>query len=198
MKICCIFLVSLLQPWLFPGEQPTGTLIPFLNPSFEDTPRASASPAGWNSFTPGSTPDIMPGAWGIDFQPQDGRSCVGLITREDGTSEDIGQGLQETLKAGFCYKFSIYLAHSPQYVSYNNPIRIRIWGGAKRGSKEQLLASSPLIDHRDWQQYKFQFIPSGDIRYITFEAYFAPGTSFKYRGNILLDNCSPIEKCNRA
>jgi hypothetical protein len=198
MKTCCILLFSLLQPWFTGSEQPTGTVIPFYNPSFEDTPRASASPAGWSSITPGSTPDIMPGAWGINFMPQDGQSCVGLITREDGTSEDMGQNLPETLKSGFCYKFSIYLAHSPKYVGYDHPIRIRIWGGSKRGSKEQLLASSPMIDHSDWQNYKFQFIPTSDIRYITFEAYYAPGASFKYKGNILMDNCSPIEKCNRA
>ena len=61
-----------------------------------------------------------------------------------------------------------------------------------------MLASSPLIDHSDWRSYKFQFIPTGDIRHITFEAYFAPGASFKYKGNILMDNCSAIEKCNRA
>lgn len=198
MKACIILLFSLLQPWLNGSEQPTGTLIPFRNPSFEDTPRASASPAGWQSNTPGSTPDIMPGAWGLNLLPQEGNTCVGLITREDGTSEDMGQMLQETLKGGFCYKFSIYLAHSPKYVGYDHPIRIRIWGGSKRGAKEQLLASSPMVDHSDWQNYKFQFIPTSDIRYITFEAYYAPGASFKYKGNILMDNCSPIEKCNRA
>lgn len=198
MKNCCILLFSLLHPWLMGSQQPSGTLIPFRNPSFEDAPRASASPAGWQSYTPGSTPDILPGAWGLDIPAQEGRTCLGLITREDGTSEDVSQGLQESLKNGFCYKFSIFLAHSPKYVGYNNPIRIRIWGSAKRGGKEQLLASSPLIDHSDWRNYKFQFIPTGDIRFITFEAYFAPGASFKYKGNILMDNCSAIEKCNRA
>lgn len=198
MKNCYILLFSLLQPWFSGNLQPTGTLIPFYNPSFEDTPRASASPAGWQSFTAGSTPDILPGAWGIDVPPQDGKSCIGLITREDGTSEDVGQALGEILKGGFCYKFSIYLAHVPKYVGYNHPVRIRVWGGMKRGGKEQLLASSPLIDHADWRNYKFQFIPASDIRYITFEAYFAPGASFKYKGNIVLDNCSAIEKCNRA
>lgn len=198
MKFCYIVLFSLLQSWFLEAQQPSGTLIPFRNPSFEDTPRASASPAGWQSFTGGSTPDILPGAWGVEVTPQDGRSCIGLITREDGSSEDVCQGLGETLKGGFCYKFSVYLAHAPKYVGYNHPVRIRVWGGSKRGGKELLLASSPLIDHADWRNYKFQFIPNSDIRYITFEAYFAPGASFKYKGNILLDSCSAIEKCNRA
>ena len=139
----------------------------------------------------------MPGAWDIVVQPQEGNSCVALVTREDGTREDIAQQLPQTLKAGTCYTFSLYLAHAPQYVGYNLPVRLRIWGGAGRG-KEQLLAGSPLIDHTGWKQYKFQFVPNRDMRYITFEAFFAPGSMFHYRGNIVLDNCSPIERCDKA
>jgi hypothetical protein len=172
--------------------------IPIRNPSFEDSPGNSKSPKGWHSDTKGSTPDILPGAWGIDFAAQDGRTCVGLVIREDGTTEDIAQGLPQSLKADSCYSFSIYLAKAPKYVGYNNPARLRIWGGAKRGSKEMLLESSPLIDHSDWRQYKFQFVPPREMRFIILEAWYGPGITFKYRGNILLDNCSAIEKCNKA
>jgi len=172
--------------------------IEFNNPSFEDTPRANASPQGWESFTPNSTPDIMPGAWGLQCQPFSGRSCVGLVTREDGTREDMGQVIPETLEKDLCYTFSIYLAHAEKYVGYNKPVRLRVWGGSAKGAKDQLLDSSPLIDHSDWKNYKFQFIPAGKIRYITLEAYFGPGVLFKYKGNILLDNCSAIERCDRA
>lgn len=176
-----------------------GTVIPVRNPSFEDdAPAQSKLPGGWQSNTAGSTPDILPGAWGIQFAPQEGKTCVGLVTREDGTSEDISQGLPETLKGGICYTFSIYLAHAPKYVGYNHPVKIRIWGGASRGKKEMLLESSPLIDHSDWRKYPFQFVPARDMRYITFEAWYGPGITFKYKGNILLDNCSAIEKCDRA
>ncbi len=172
--------------------------IPFRNPSFEDKPRANAAPAGWQSYTPNSTPDILPGPWGLQCTPQEGRTCVGLVTREDGTTEDLGQELGETLKTGYCYTFSVYLAHLPRYVGYNQPVRLRIWGGSGRGRKEQLLDSSPLIDHAEWKNYKFQFIPSRDVRYITMEAYFGPGILFKYKGNILLDGCSRIMRCDRA
>lgn len=37
-----------------------------------------------------------------------------------------------------------------------------------------------------------------DMRYITFEPYYAPGVLFHYCGNILLDSCSPIVRCDRA
>jgi len=178
--------------------QPEQKKISFVNPSFEDQPRASASPAGWNSHTPGSTPDIMPGAWGIPFAPQDGKTCIGLVTRDDGTREDVGQTLTIPLQSGSCYAFSIWLAHSGKYVGYDAPIRLRVWGGATAGAKTVLLASSPLINHSDWRQYKLLFTTKQQIRHITLEAYFGPGMLKAYKGNILLDNCSAIEKCDRA
>lgn len=179
-------------------EQPSQK-IPIRNPSFEDDkPGHSKLPKGWHSDTPDSTPDILPGAWDIQFAAQDGKTCVGLVTRRDGTSEDISQGLSEALQGGVCYTFSIYLAHVPKYVGYNHPVRLRIWGSATRGKKEMLLASSPLIDHNDWRRYPFQFVPTREMRFITLEAWYGPGTMFKYRGNIVLDNCSAIEKCDRA
>lgn len=199
MKIIGLILFSLFffgTAYESPQPQPDGK-VRLQNPSFEDTPRASASPWGWNSYTPGSTPDIMPGAWGVELLPQDGKTCLALVTREDGSSEDVTQQLPQALKSGTCYTFSIYLAHAPQYVGYNHPVRLRIWGGAGKG-KEQLLASSTLVDHTGWKTYKFQFVPNRDMHYITFEAFFAPGAMFHYRGNIILDNCSPIERCDRA
>ena len=193
-----ISLVTLFGVLLFSaaGQEPDGRII-LKNPSFEDFPRASACPEGWTSHTPGSTPDIMPGAWDVDAAPQDGKSCVALVTREDGTREDISQKLPQPLESGTCYTFSIYLAHAPKYVGYNHPVRLRIWGGSGP-NKQQLLASSALVDHETWQNYKFQFVPNHAIQYITLEVNFAPGALFKYRGNILLDHCSPIERCDRA
>lgn len=187
LAFTCIFLIQ------------AGQVIPVRNPSFEDdAPTHSKVPRGWQSYTPGSTPDILPGAWGIQFAAQDGKTCIGLVTRQDGTIEDISQGLPEALKGGTCYTFFVYLAHTPKYVGFNHPVRLRIWGGASRGKKEMLLATSPLIDHTNWQKYPFQFVPARDMRYITLEAWYGPGITFKYKGNILLDNCSSIEKCDRA
>ncbi len=181
-----------------PRQGITEGLIPFTNPSFEDKPQQSASPAGWGSQTGGSTPDIQPGIWGVTLPPHSGKTYVGLVTREDGSAEDIGQTLREALEAGKCYRFSIFLAHSKQYAGYNHPVRLRVWGGSKKGSKEQLLCSSPLIQHKDWQKQQFEFTPNKAHKHITFEAWYGPGVLFKYKGNILLDDCSPIEHCERA
>ena len=140
----------------------------------------------------------MPGFWGVQVPAQDGKTYVGLVARDDGTSEDIGQTIKEDLAVGVCYGFSVYLAHAPKYSGFNHPLRLRVWGGATRGAKEQLLTSSPLVDHADWRSYKLQFVPNRTIRYLTLEAWYGPGVLFKYKGNILLDNCSPIERCDRA
>jgi hypothetical protein len=177
--------------------QPTGKIY-FRNPSFEDAPGSGKCPKGWHSGYQGSTPDILPGAWEIMFPAQEGKTCLGLIVREDGTREDISQSLAEPLVAGKCYVFSLYLAHAPKYVGYNKPTRLRIFGGTEKSGKGALLASSPLIDHADWRQYKFELSPTSNVTELVFEVDYAPGVVFKYKGNILIDNCSPLEKCERA
>lgn len=179
-----------------PVQQQAGKIL-LRNPSFEGKPQTSATPEGWTS-SDGSTPDILPGAWGLQCTVQDGKTCLGLVTREDGTREDVSQALSQTLQKGKCYAFTIYLAHLPKYVGYNQAVRLRVWGGSSKGSKEQLLDASSLIDHQEWKQYKFQFTTTQEVKYLTFEAYYAPGILFKYKGNILLDLCSAIEQCDRA
>ncbi len=177
--------------------QPSGKIY-FRNPSFEGEPGAGNCPKGWYSGNQGSTPDVLPGAWEVMFPAQDGKTCVGLIVREDGTHEDICQAMAEPLLGGKCYVFTLYLAHAPKYVGYNKPTRLRIYGSSEKGGKRELLASSTLIDHADWRQYKFELSPSGNVTQLVFEADYAPGIVFKYKGILLLDNCSPLEKCVRA
>ncbi|MDO8368386.1 MAG: hypothetical protein Q7T20_16415 [Saprospiraceae bacterium] len=177
--------------------QPQGK-IHFRNPSFEGAPGTGKCPKGWHNTYAGSTPDILPGAWEIMFPAQEGNTCLGLVIREDGTREDISQTLAEPLLAGKCYSFTLYLAHAPKYVGYNKPTRLRIFGSAVKGGKNELLTTSPLIDHADWRQYKFELNPSTNMTQLVFEVDYAPGIFFKYKGNILLDNCSPLEKCVRA
>lgn len=189
----CFFLLPLLTSF----SQPSGKIY-FRNPSFEDAPGSGKCPKGWHFINQGSTPDILPGAWDIQFLPQEGKTCLGLIVREDGTREDICQALAEPLLGGKCYTFTIYLAHSPKYVGYNKPARLRISGYNEKGGRSEILATSSLIDHTDWRQYKFELSPTSTLTQLVFEADYAPGVVFKYKGNLLLDNCSPLEKCLRA
>ena len=168
------------------------------NASFEDEPQDATMPQRWHSCKDGSTPDILPGFWGVYLEPFDGDSYVGLITREDGTYEVIGQRLVEPIKAKECYTFSIQLAYSKAYAKYDIPIRLRIYGGGSRCSKEQLLCESPTITNTDWKEYQFDIFSKADYQYVIFEAFYAKGISFPYRGNLLIDDISVWKRCPRA
>ena len=170
------------------------------NASFEGEELGSPGtiPQGWIGCKMGTTPDIMPGVWGVLTPPSHGQGYIGLITREDGSNESIGQRLVTPLASSTCYRFTIDLAHSSKYFGYNLPACIRIWGGIKSCKYEQLLWQSSLINNQNWETHPVQFITKDAYRFITIEAYFAPGVFLKYRGNILIDNISEIISCDRA
>lgn len=196
MKVCkCICFLSLVF-FIATGEM-AGQMV-FDNHSFEGDPQDATVPAGWIPCKEGTTPDILPGPWGVYTEPSVGKTFVGLITREDGTWESIGQRTKQVLKVNECYGFSIDLAHSTTYAGYNLPIRLRIWGGYERCEKEQFLGETELINHAEWVTYSFQFYPKKEIRYIILEAHYAKGIAFPYKGNLLMDNLSVIKNCTRA
>ncbi|MCO6479644.1 MAG: hypothetical protein J5I94_23615 [Phaeodactylibacter sp.] len=167
------------------------------NASFEGTPQDATVPAGWFPCELGTTPDIMPGPWGVYQEASEGDTYVGLITREDGSWESIGQRLPQALKPKECYTFTLELSHSDTYAGYNKPLGVRIWGGANKCEKGQELFKTGLIKSSEWEEYEVQFVPKQSIRYILIEAFYKDGP-FSYQGNILIDNISPIKKCVRA
>lgn len=167
------------------------------NPSFEGEPQDATVPQGWFPCREGTTPDILPGFWGVHGEPSEGETYLGLITREDGSWESIGQRLPETLVPGECYTFSLDLSHASTYAGYSQAIRLRVWGGAGHCGKEQLLFDSGPIDHGDWVTYKPEFTVKAPVRYILLEAWF-PVEGQIVRGNVLIDNMGPVSKCIRA
>lgn len=180
-------------------------ILPFLltaqayikNASFEGKAQDATVPAGWFPCEAGTTPDILPGPWGVYEEAAEGDTYVGLITREDGTWESIGQRLSATLNPKECYTFTLDIAHSRTYAGYNNPLRLRIWGGTAKCEKGQLLLETGFIREPEWEAHEVQFVPKKPINYILIEAFYKDGR-FSYRGNILIDNFSPIKKCVRA
>ena len=168
------------------------------NSSFEGEPQDAVVPMGWQGCELGSTPDILPGSWGVYNEPSDGETFMGLITRQDGSWESVGQKLSKPIKNGDCYEFGIDLSHSKTYANYNKPIKIKIWGGVSSCSKDIMLGESKAISHTAWKRYYFQLEPNQDIQYIIFEARSIDGLYFSYNGNILLDNISVLKPCYRA
>ena len=167
------------------------------NPSFEDTPSDATTPMGWFECEEYTTPDIMPGYWGVYTEAVEGETFVGMITRENGTFESIGQRVSTTMEKGLCYKFDVDLAHSNSYSGYNEPIKLRIWMANKKCGEQQLVFESPLITEEEWERFTIEFTAEKDFRYILIEAFYKEGW-FKRKGNILIDNVSPILICNRV
>ncbi|HMQ07402.1 MAG TPA: hypothetical protein PKC30_08885 [Saprospiraceae bacterium] len=179
------------------SQSTTGVKVFFHNPSFEDEPADATMPHGWWGCEPLTTPDILPGYWGVYQPPSEGESYVGLITRENGTFESIGQRLSGVLKKDFCYSFLMDLAHSATYSGYNEAIQIRIWISNKKCGQQQLIFQSPLINHKQWQTYEVDFTPDIDSEYIRIEA-FTGAKNIHKKGNILIDNLSAIVNCSRV
>ncbi len=177
------------------------------NPSFEDEPRFAQPPSGWdNCGQAGETPvDIHPtGVFGVTTGAVDGDTYVGMVTRDNGTWEAIGQPLAQALEKGKCYALSLYAARSAKYTSvsrktnksanYNKPVTIRMWGGQSQCDRGVLLAVSPPVSDDSWNLYTFYFQPKVHCPYLTIEAYYADSPFQYYNGNVLIDRASPIEQ----
>lgn len=187
--------------------------IRLINPSFEDIPRASLQPKGWNDCGfPGETPpDVNPTPEFMVTRPaQNGGSYLGLVTRDNDTWEGVGQRLEKPLRANWCYTFSLYLCRSDIYRSpsrttrreedFTRPVRIRVWGGNNYCDKKELLYETTPVTTVDWMRYDMTFKPKSELNFIFLEAYYQTPVLFSYNGNILVDNCSMIvgESCDPA
>ncbi len=188
------FLICIFSLFFFARSQ---AQIFLQNPSFEDTPADATTPQGWMPCAPYTTPDIFPGYWGVYNEATEGETFVGLITREDGSFESISTRLSKNLEAGKCYSFSIDLAHSKTYAGYNGAIKLKIYVGAEKCSREQLIYETDIIKHPEWKTYLIEFFPEKDVRYIHIEASYTK-KRFSHKGNMLLDNISPFINCNKA
>ncbi|MCR9288038.1 MAG: hypothetical protein NXI23_11715 [Bacteroidetes bacterium] len=184
---------------IFSYEMEAQTVVAVLdNSSFERiiSDPVNPTPTGWFGCQMGSTADALPGVWNVNKKASEGKSYVGILTREDGTWESIGQELSEPLQKDACFTLTLDLARSEKYMTYNQPIKLRIWGGKDKCSKKQLLAESKEIQSTRWQAYSFAFFAKTEINYIILEAFNSERRPKK--GNILIDNIRSIKRCVRA
>lgn len=172
--------------------------IELTNGSFEGEPHDAINPEGWESCGYNSTPDILPGPWGVYQKPTDGYTFLGLISRENNTWETIEQKLVKPLKKGQCYKFTVDLSRSPAYAGYAKPVRFRVWASTNSCERMQMIALSPTVEHNEWRTYPFMFFAEEGYKYIIIECFYKEDTVIPYRGNILIDNFTNFEPCDRA
>ncbi len=167
------------------------------NPSFEDEPADATLPTGWWKVSPNTTPDILPGYWGIYEDASEGDTYLGLITRENNTFESMGQKLPERLIKDVCYSMSIDIAHGENYAGYSNPAKVRIYISTKKKDRQQLIFESEASESTEWETINFDFNPTKNMRYIIIEAYHEK-LNQGYKSNILIDNISSILQCDKA
>jgi len=167
------------------------------NSSFEDEPADATMPMGWFACQDATTPDILPGYWGVYTEASEGDTYVGLITRGNGTFESIGQRLPERLEKDACYEFELDLAHSDNYSGYSKPVKLRVWLGDKKCRRDQMVFESETITNDEWDTFKIEFTSESNSKYIFLEAYYQY-ENFDHKGNILIDNITPIVFCSRV
>ncbi len=170
------------------------------NPSFESY--SNSSPTGWTPCDEFSTPDLQPGRWGVTNEASDGDRYIGLVTRGNlgpyaNRNEDIEALILKPFVKGEQYLIKLDLAYSKEwghfidfsstFLKYDNPVKLRVYGGPESCAKEELLWESPPVDHEEWRGYPITLSPQTvDVRYLILEANFV-GDSI-YFGNILIDN----------
>ncbi|MFZ1704943.1 MAG: OmpA family protein [Saprospiraceae bacterium] len=188
--------------------------IKLLNGSFEDMPKRGelgfwSGIKNWldcaplNNFRGESPPDIHPnGFWQNNLPASDGKTYLGMVTRDNDTYESVSQRITEPLFPGKCYAITVHLARAEKYVSlskmtedttnYITPVTLRIWGGQTLCQEMELLAESDPVKNNSWQIYSFKLKPKQQIRYLTFAAFYKTPTLTPYCGNLLLDGASHI------
>ncbi|MCB9267960.1 MAG: hypothetical protein H6561_00100 [Lewinellaceae bacterium] len=183
------------------------------NPSFEGIPHCCMTPVGWRDCGPPSQtpPDIQPsGQFGVTAPAFNGSSYLGMVVRETGTTEAIGQKLSSPLRIGETYQFKLWASLSEVYesmvgpstgfgsptsegmhrASFVHPVVLKIYGGNDYCSREELLGVIGPVDHFYWDVYEVFLKPSNHYTHLILQADFNGYPP--YNGHILIDNASDL------
>lgn len=191
-----------------------GTVINLANPSFEGFPGAGVDVPGWLNCGPvGETPpDLQPGFFRVIASPSNGSTYLGLVVRQTGSWESVGQRLGQALEKDQCYEFSLDLRRDTGYASpvgrdrsvnvrFTTPVKIIVWGGNGYCDKGEVLYQSSVIIHPRWLKYNCRMSPQkSNWSHIIIEAYYGSSDPFNptlplySNGNVLIDNATPIKQ----
>ncbi len=162
------------------------------------------APSGWHACGAEdlNTPDVQPGHFRVTLPAASGNYYLGMVTRDNDTWEAVSQRMSDIIEKNKTYTFNLKISYSDALLSqsrrtdelmlYNNPIKVRIWGGRGYCDKAELLDETEVIDHTQWKQYNFRFEPVLSHSFITIEAFYKTPTPIPYNGNVLIDDASPI------
>ncbi|MBN3034209.1 MAG: hypothetical protein JW861_01370, partial [Bacteroidales bacterium] len=158
------------------------------NPSFEGEPAPNFPPPGWVICGIYSTPDILPGVWGVYLPPSDGVTYLGMTARPDYTNEDVQAHLITPLSMDSCYRIRIDLAYQ-QWVNSTNmsPVILKIYGSNLYCNKSNLIWESNPVSNTEWETQEFLIKPDPyDYEYLLLETSWV--STPPYWGYVLMDN----------
>ena len=182
------------------------------NGSFEDYPRAGVTdgraPQYWYDCGPKeeTSPDIhgydaygeLTSNFGVDQEPAEGNTYLGLVTRANDTWEAVSQKLKTPLQEGKKYKLTIALSTAPDMMSFTQssnseepfdaPTILVVGGGNDYCSRDGLFIETAPIENTEWLDYEMEIIPGKDYKYLILEAYYSSLSANPTNGNILLDD----------
>lgn len=179
-------------------------LIQWSNPSFEDVPGPGRPPLGWYFCGPmnETPPDVHPVfVLNVTQDAKHGKTYAGLVVRDNGTQETLGQMLAQPLRTGACYEVRLYACRAAGFSSYSRltgmqanfsePVKLQLWGGTQHCGREHLLAETTAITDTTWQLYELAFTAPADCDQLFFSAAYT-NDSLVYNGHLLLDHLSPL------
>jgi outer membrane protein OmpA-like peptidoglycan-associated protein len=200
-------------PWDVSAQK---SVIRLNNPDFEGQPSMNRLPSGWvdcgdpNESAPDTQPLIIPGKdtafFNVKTKAFSGKTYLGMVVRENGTTEAVSQMLSAPLQVNQCYYFNVFLARSESYQSiaktkdgrernadFNTPAVLRVWGGNSPCQRAELLGTTAPVINTRWIRQQFKLSPkSQNYQFILLEVYYQTPTLFEYNGNVLIDKASDI------
>lgn len=174
-------------------------LIMLSNPSFEGIPATSSGVPGWIDCQTyrSNRVDLQPNRLRGQMQvPAYGNSYTGLMTRDNGSTEALGQPLSRPLEPQQHYATELIAAMPIEYISrhidppfdnFSRPVRLQLWAGQSICDRQYLLAQTPVIQHTNWQSYRIRFSVPERCTHILLEAYYEDQEAPHYNGAVIVD-----------
>lgn len=196
-----------LLAFLCTGTLASQPIIAFRNAPLEGEPQANTAPHDWYycNFPGESPPDLHPkGLYRVRLPAADGATYVGMVCRDNGTFESIGQHLPTPLRAGQCYRWRGQVARSPRYQAivrstlraddFSAPIRLVFYGGSVACADEYILGWSDSITNEKWQTITVTLRVPARGEHLRIGV--IPLDSSSVNGHVLLDALEPLVPCD--
>ncbi len=174
------------------------------NPSFEGRASHSTVAPDWEycTFPDETPPDTQPGAFGVELPALDGKTYLGMVTRDNGTYESVIPTLSSPIQAGVCYEWIIHIRQSEKYSSisrttskedvFEDAVNLVLLGSEKKPCKADvpLIIVKEIQGERNWKKVKLRFKSDKELKHLILAVF--PSNNEKSNGHLLLDHFYPI------